>query len=560
MPIPTLPPYSTPPSSSDPANFAARADVKVAQDVTFVETMNDGVIPGINDAVDDVNAAYAAGLADAADNAADAQAARVAAEAQVPLAAAQVTLATTQADRAEDEADRAAQAAADAEAAAGVIPPTSGNAGKFLRVNSGATGTEWWPSGELVRQARTANIAIDDGNLGNWIDITSGSFTQTFDAAGTLGSGWWCYLSNSGTGVITLDPNGADTIDGAATLVLRPGERVLVQCDGAALRTILRGSNIARKPLFAAEVADMRGGSTMEIIENLLVTPNAGASGPPRVAANGSLFVAFSNNAGNPAATSPDGRVWTNRTMPASGAWFPASDGASFLAVQNTATNTAFSAAGTTWAAATALPGNITSGAQLCAIPGRYAVRGAASGTTIYLTVNDGTSWTTETAPASNFDMFTVGGLFVLRGASGTTYYTSATGATGSWTARTIPGGVTSTVVYQAPDGSLLAAPPTLGASCFRTLDGLTWSAALGAIPVAAGLSAINGVVMSGSTGNFATLNGGKWQPRNYSGTALGTGTRMARLGSIYLIPSNTGATALLIDADAADSATGLFS
>lgn len=90
----------------------------------------------------------------------------------------------------------------------------------------------------ITRSARTSNTALGTADKGTLIDITSGTFTQTFDAAATLGDGWWCYLRNSGTGVVTLDPDAAETIEGVATKALDPGQTVIVQCDGVALRTV----------------------------------------------------------------------------------------------------------------------------------------------------------------------------------------------------------------------------------------------------------------------------------------------------------------------------------
>ena len=90
----------------------------------------------------------------------------------------------------------------------------------------------------LLRSARTSNTMLTAADKGKLIDITSGTFSQTFDAVATLGDGWWCYLRNSGTGDVTLDPNAAETIDGVATKALDPGQTIIVQCDGAALRTV----------------------------------------------------------------------------------------------------------------------------------------------------------------------------------------------------------------------------------------------------------------------------------------------------------------------------------
>lgn len=95
---------------------------------------------------------------------------------------------------------------------------------------------------KLIRSARTANTMLGVADKGALIDITSGTFTQTFDAVATLGNGWWCYIKNSGTGDITLDPNASETIDGLTSYKMYPGEVRLVQCDGAALRAVVLNS------------------------------------------------------------------------------------------------------------------------------------------------------------------------------------------------------------------------------------------------------------------------------------------------------------------------------
>lgn len=94
-----------------------------------------------------------------------------------------------------------------------------------------ASGTAVVGGVSMVRSARTSNTALGVADNGKLIDITSGTFTQTLDAAATLGAGWWCYLRNSGSGTVTVDPNASETIDGVTTGALTPGLCVLLACD-----------------------------------------------------------------------------------------------------------------------------------------------------------------------------------------------------------------------------------------------------------------------------------------------------------------------------------------
>ncbi len=92
------------------------------------------------------------------------------------------------------------------------------------------------------RSARTSNTILAGADLGKLIDITSGTFTQTFTAAATLGPNWYCHIRNNGGGDITLDPNGSELIDGAASYVMYPGETRLVMCNGTGFYSVVQTS------------------------------------------------------------------------------------------------------------------------------------------------------------------------------------------------------------------------------------------------------------------------------------------------------------------------------
>ncbi len=67
---------------------------------------------------------------------------------------------------------------------------------------------------------------------------TGGAGTLSFDGAPVLGSDWFVNIRNSGTGDLTLDPSSSEQINGAATLVLSPGDSAIVVTNGVQFWTI----------------------------------------------------------------------------------------------------------------------------------------------------------------------------------------------------------------------------------------------------------------------------------------------------------------------------------
>lgn len=117
------------------------------------------------------------------------------------------------------------------------------------RTNGSGTGVTDW-TGSLSGYITTATtgyraITYSDtvvaSDAAGMIDVTSGTITLALTAASTLGA-FFCYVRNSGTGVVTLDPAGSDLIDSAATGLLSSGATMLIHCDGvSAFRTAILG-------------------------------------------------------------------------------------------------------------------------------------------------------------------------------------------------------------------------------------------------------------------------------------------------------------------------------
>lgn len=87
---------------------------------------------------------------------------------------------------------------------------------------------------------KTANYTVVSADRGKLIDCTTGTWTLSLTAAATLGAGFGFAVRNSGAGVITIDPNSTEQIDGATTITLAAGESCLVVCNGTAWKTVGR--------------------------------------------------------------------------------------------------------------------------------------------------------------------------------------------------------------------------------------------------------------------------------------------------------------------------------
>jgi hypothetical protein len=138
-------------------------------------------------------------------------------------------------------------------------------AGALLTKNSGASapgtmyGNMWWvdtTSGTLKRRnngntawvpvatidativvSRSSNTILDISDIGKTI-VATASFTQTLDAAATLGDGWWIGYRIESAVVTTFDPNASETIDGSTTKAFTGPDGGFIVCNGSAFFTL----------------------------------------------------------------------------------------------------------------------------------------------------------------------------------------------------------------------------------------------------------------------------------------------------------------------------------
>lgn len=119
----------------------------------------------------------------------------------------------------------------------------SSNAGGLVSLPAGTADVfAWIDPAERVILTATGAVTLAVADLGNSL-IWSGTAAQTaaLPAVASVPDGSGYQFRNSGTAALTIDPSGAELINGAATLVLTPGAAVEVLKNGSAWIALFDG-------------------------------------------------------------------------------------------------------------------------------------------------------------------------------------------------------------------------------------------------------------------------------------------------------------------------------
>ena len=92
-------------------------------------------------------------------------------------------------------------------------------------------------------KTENANYVSTVADRAEAIEWTGGIGTITLPNAGTVGTGWFIYVKNSGSGNLTVSPP-SGLIDGVASVVYAPNNSSIIVCDGANYFTIGFGQTI----------------------------------------------------------------------------------------------------------------------------------------------------------------------------------------------------------------------------------------------------------------------------------------------------------------------------
>jgi hypothetical protein len=133
---------------------------------------------------------------------------------------------------------------------------------------------------------KTANYTLLAGDIGSLI-IGTGTWTLSLLAAATAANGFSFRIKNTGTGLITIDPNASETINGAATFVLPPGQELTVISDGSTWLTIATSTEVRIADETIASNTDRFAviplGSYQFLRFSVIIRPNSAAASDCKV-------------------------------------------------------------------------------------------------------------------------------------------------------------------------------------------------------------------------------------------------------------------------------------
>lgn len=132
----------------------------------------------------------------------------------------------------------------------------------------------------------------------------TGTLTLNLTAAATLTAGWSLWVKGDG-GAVTVDPNGSEQINGAATLSVPDGSSALVICTGSAFRAVVFGDvtltgtqTLANKTLTAPKISDTSADHQYVIVPSEL-TANRNVTLPLLTANDEFVFKDFAQTLNN---------------------------------------------------------------------------------------------------------------------------------------------------------------------------------------------------------------------------------------------------------------------
>lgn len=160
----------------------------------------------------------------------------------------------------------------------------------------GSTALPWTPfgfDGGVISTASAITVGLSD--KARLVRVTA-TQTVSLEAAATLGEDFKFYVRADG-GTVTIDPDGAELIDGAATATLADGEAAVVFCDGTGFYLVKGGAGGGQFKGNNGTVGNAPGdifrvnSQTLIVDTTIAADENASCTGPLTVSASATLTV-----------------------------------------------------------------------------------------------------------------------------------------------------------------------------------------------------------------------------------------------------------------------------
>lgn len=108
-----------------------------------------------------------------------------------------------------------------------------------------------------------SGITIDATYRAQVVNFTGGAASFTLANTVTLGNDFFFLVRNSGSGTLTIDPDGAQLVDGQSSITVQPGESLMLFCSGTAWYSVGYGRSTLYQ--FSQLVLDVSAGGTFTL-------------------------------------------------------------------------------------------------------------------------------------------------------------------------------------------------------------------------------------------------------------------------------------------------------
>ena len=177
--------------------------------------------------------------------------------------------------------------------------------------------------------AYSSNYTLTAANSADLSVWTGGVGTLTLPSAVAVGTGWFITIKNNGTGILTITPAGAETIDGNVTQQLQLAESISLVSNGANWNSfgIGRSNTFAYTQLALSVTGGTRTLSSVEAANTIQVYSGALTSNQVIVVPSTVQLYTFTNN------TTGSSYSFTVKTAGSSGATVTVQQGTSLVLI-----------------------------------------------------------------------------------------------------------------------------------------------------------------------------------------------------------------------------------